>query len=244
MEYFYKYLLNIIPIFSLEVISVIVGIYYLKKNQSASKIETYFLYYLGLTVAVEIIALYTPIAYFSNYEYFGFTKGKRYERNSWLYNIYVIISFAFYIYFFSTLLTNGIKQKTLKTINIVFVLATVLNLMLSDVFYKGDSIFTIILGSFILLFSVILFYFQLLESDKIISLKKILPVYISIGVLIFYLCLTPIAIFSQYFNPKNELFINVKAIVMPLANIIMYGAFIIGFIACAKSNPNKDELLN
>ena len=146
MEYFYKYLLNIIPIFLLEVISLIIGIYYLKKNSSASKIETYFVYFLGFTVAVELVGFYAPIAYFSKFKYFGFTKGELYEDNSWLYNIYLVVSFVFYIYFFSSLLTNKAKRKTLRILSIVFVFATILNLIISDVFYERNSIFTIILG--------------------------------------------------------------------------------------------------
>ena len=56
LEYFYKYLLNIIPIFSLEVISFIIGIYYLKKKPIKNRNERLFVYFLGFTVAIELVA--------------------------------------------------------------------------------------------------------------------------------------------------------------------------------------------
>ena len=116
-----------------------------------------------------------------------------------------------------------------------------LNLILSDVFFKEDSVFTAIAGTLLLLLVNVLFYFDLLKSNQILNLKKQLPIYISVGVLVFYLCVTPIDLFSQYFKRVNELFVNVKAIIYIIANILMYTTFTIGFLVCAK---NKKENLN
>jgi len=92
------------------------------------------------------------------------------------------------------------------------------------------------------LFSIFLFFFDLLKSDRIFILTKYLPIYIAVGVLVNNIALTPMAIFSQYFIFNNELFINIKAAIVPIVNVIMYGLFTIGFLKCSKNKNNGNEL--
>ncbi|MCW8981918.1 MAG: hypothetical protein OQJ83_11085, partial [Altibacter sp.] len=79
----------------------------------------------------------------------------------------------------------------------------------------------------------VLFYFELLRSDMLLQLKHFLPLYISAGVLVFNLCVTPIDIFSEYFK-NNTFLVELKVYVYLYANIFMYSSFIIGFIVCSK----------
>ena len=113
-------------------------------------------------------------------------------------------------------------------------IASTINLMLSDIFFNGYSVFTTIVGTLIVLASIFNFYFYLLKSDKIIEFKRYLPVYISIGVLIFYLIGTPLDIYSEYFSTENDLFVKLKGFTLVTINVIMYSTFIIGFIICSK----------
>ena len=141
-----------------------------------------------------------------------------------------------------SLLKSKAQKKAITLILSIYIIIGVLNLILSDVFFKGDSVFTAIAGTLLLLLVNVLFYFDLLKSNQVLNLKKQLPIYISVGVLVFYLCVTPIDLFSQYFKRVNELFVNVKAIIYIIANILMYTTFIIGFLVCSKNKNSNIEL--
>ncbi len=218
----------------LEIIAAITGSYYILKKPYAHKVFKYLVYFLWFTVITETIAMYTTIAYFTKYEYFGFTKDTGFEQNYWLFNIYLLVDYSFFLYFFTSLLKKNKIKKTLNIINIVYVIIGTLILIASDTFFIRDSIYTVTLGTILLLFAIILFYFDLLKSDKIINFKKYLPFYISIGLLGFNMCTTPLSIFSIYFERINELFVNVKINIYLFANIFMYFTFILGFIICTK----------
>ena len=105
-----------------------------------------------------------------------------------------------------------------------------------DGFFPSSPKFITIAGTFLLFFSVMFFYFELLRSDLVLQLKRFLPFYISVGVLVFNLSITPIEILSQYFNLEegNELFIKLHINVLLIANIFMYSTFILGFIICSR----------
>lgn len=117
---------------------------------------------------------------------------------------------------------------------IVYIIAAILYLIFTDVFFKAYSEFTTIAGTIIIIITVARFYFEIIKSDLLLNLKRFFPFYVSIGILVFYLCVTPLDIFSEYFSKENKLFIKLKSIGLLTANIFLYTTIIIGFIACWK----------
>ena len=85
-----------------------------------------------------------------------------------------------------------------------------------------------------------LFFLQLLKSDFILNLKRFLPIYVAIPVMIFYLCVTPVSLFSEYFKTStgNSLFVDLHVHILLYSNIFMYLFFILGFIICSKTNKS------
>ncbi len=244
MDYFYQYLITAIPINILEISVAISGSYFLYKNPNTSIINRYLVYFLWFTFFTEMIGKYAAIAYFTNYEYLGFIKDTVFERSFWLYNIYTIISFSFFGYYFTTLLHSDKLKKKFLFINILYLIVGVINLIVSDIFFKGNSVYTSIAGTILFLSIIIFFYFDLLQSDIILDIKKHLPIYISIGVLVYFLCLTPLDIFSQYYKTANKIYVKLRSNIFLFANIFMYSTFIIGFLVCAKGTQDKKEIIN
>jgi hypothetical protein len=152
------------------------------------------------------------------------------------------ISYSFFVYYFTSFLIKNKVKKRMNLLILCYLIVGVGNLMFSEIFFNGNSILSSTLGTLIVLFSIFLFFFDLLKSNKILALKKYLPIYISVGVFVNNVALTPLAIFSQYFIFTNELFINIKAAIVPIANVIMYGLFTIGFLVCSKSKNNSNKL--
>ena len=228
---FYIYAL---PVTFIELLSVLAGIYYIKKSESKLPITKYFVWFLGFTFFTEVIGAYSPIAYFSEYEYFGFVEGTNFERNKWLYNFYSLVFAVFYTIYFRNYLKNKLWRFILKVLIVLFVISSIINLSVTGVFFKADSEFVNLLGTFLIFFSITLFYFELLRSDILLNLKRFLPIYVSIGVLVFTLCMTPLSIFSEYFNDKNKAFVELQSHLILYSNLFMYSFFIIGFYICRK----------
>lgn len=218
----------------MELSAIIAGCFYLKNNPNTKIVNKYLVYFLFYTLFNDLIGSYAPLAYFSNYKYFDFIRDTVFKNNYWWFNIYIIISFSFFIYYFSSFLINSKIKKWIKYLIVIYLITSTINLIFSNIFFNGYSIFTTVVGTIIVLFSIFLFYFDLLKSEEIIDLKKYLPVYISVGVLVYNLCVTPADIFSQYFNSDNDLYVKFSGLILITANVFMYITFIIGFLVCAK----------
>lgn len=223
-----------LPVTFIELLSVLAGIYYLKKSKSQHPATKYFVWFLGLTFFTEVVGAYSPIAYFSDYEYFGFVQDTSFERNKWLYNFYSLFFAVFYTYYFRNYLKNKLWRLILKVLIVLFIVSSIINLTITGVFFTEDSAYVNLVGTFLIFFSITLFYFELLRSDILLNLKRYLPLYISIGVLVFTLCMTPISLFSEYFNEENSAFVKLQSHLILYSNLFMYTFFIIGFYICRK----------
>jgi len=87
----------------------------------------------------------------------------------------------------------------------------------------------IIIGSIFIIISAIFLFVELLNSDDILIINKLLLFWVSIGVLLFYAGIVPIFVMADFLNYRG-LF---DYIILSL-NIIMYSCFIIGFIFSKK----------
>ena len=244
MDYLHEYFFKALPIVFLELLAAIAGSYYLMKNPNTQRANKYLVYFLWYTFIHEVIGSYAPIAYFLEYKYFSFVKDTVFYNNVWLYNIYFIISSSFLIYYFKSFIDNKNIKRVLYYVIIGFIISSIIALIISGKLFITYSIFSTVVGTILVLSSIIYYYFSLLKSKEVLDLKKQLPVYISIGVLVFNLCITPVDIFSQYFKRVNELYVVIRINLLLITNIFMYGIFIIGFLICSKNNSNKEKSIN
>lgn len=244
MDYFSQFLISSIISLSLEFIAAISGSYYLNKNLKINTANRFLVYFLWLTFFFDLIGSYSPIAYFSNYEYFGFICDTGvFEYNYWWFNIFMLISYSFFVYYFTSFLMKSKIKQRMKLMILFYLIIGIGNLIFSDIFFNGYSIFSSTSGTLIVLFSIFIFFFDLLKRDIVLSLKKHLPIYIAVGVLVYNLTVTPTDIFSQYFEPENDLYVKLSGFITIGANIIMYTTFIIGFLVCAKNKKENLDVL-
>ena len=234
MDYFYQFLLNSITSFILEISAGITGLYFLKKNPDTNPVNRYLVFFLWYTVFVEVFGLYAPLAYHTDYKILPFVKDTLFANNYWWYNIYILISFSFFTYYFTSFFKQHKIVRLVILLIIVYLISSISFLICTDIYFKGYSIFSNIIGTILILLSIIYYYFNLLRTNKILSLKKTLPIYISIGVLVYNLISTPMDIFSEYFNSSNDIYVRLKSYILATINIILYASFIVGFIICSK----------
>lgn len=192
-----------------------------------------FVWFLWLTVFVEVTAMYTAVGYFSNYKYFSFIEGTPFAGNYWMYNIYSIIAFTVYISLFSLRLRSRNWKKGLLVTTGIFVISSIIYLFLTDVYFKAHSIFTFFLGSLLVLVSIGVFYWELLNSDELLSINRSVYFYISMGALVYHLGFVPLVIYSRYYNMESPEFVKIYAFFLYGINYFLYSTYTLGFIICS-----------
>ncbi len=227
------YILGALPITLLELVAALAGSYYLSKKHYIPYTK-YIVWLLWITFFVELFGSYAPVAYFSDYTIFGLLEGTPFAQNYWIYNIFMLIHYGVYVYYFRSLTKNKVWRLLLFWLLIIFEFSAVCYLIFTDVFFIRFSQFTNIFGTLLLTVSIILFYFELLRSEMLLKLKFFMPIYISAGALMFHLCVTPVDLFSQYFSKENQIFIDLRVNVLLYANIFLYSVYTLGFIICSR----------
>lgn len=232
-----EFLLYITPIFILELLAAISGSFYLKKISVPLKNTRFLVGFLWFTVFAEIIGSYAPIGFFTEYRWFSFVKDTMFANNFWWYNLVTILNFGFFTYYFSSYIRDRNVRRLFFVLIVGFFTAA-----FSYYFVEGKLLFTgssgviNVAGTLLLLTAILVFYFQLLRSDLVLKLKFFLPFYISVGVLIFNLIVTPIEQLSKYLigDSSNEFYLDFYFNIVKFANIILYLSFIIGFLICSR----------
>lgn len=220
--------------------AALAGSYYFRNARPHLKSTKYLVLFLWITVLVEFIAGYVIVGFYSDYTYFSFIKDTPFQSNYWLYNIFHVIGFSFFCLYFASFL----KKRSWKTL--VLILTTLVIVVpgvyvfFTPSFFEPTSQILAISRTLLLFFSIVLFYFELLRSDLLLEIKTFLPFYISVGVLVFNLCVTPLDILFNYFNivDGNELFVKLRLNVLLYANVFMYVTFIAGFLICSRKKKS------
>lgn len=219
----------------LEFIAALAGSYYIQSRKSVKKNDWYLVIFLWVILFVEIIGVYAQYAYYSNYEYLSFIKNTPFERNYWLYNIKNIFNYLVYVYFFKSYLTTKKLQYFLNFAMLVFFITSLVNLLNADVFFKAHSSYIAMAGSTLLLISIGGYFYEFLKSDKILYFKYSLPVYIALGLLVFELTISPLKIYSNYFNENiSPEFVSLFSFAILVTNIWLYSIFTFGFLLCSQ----------
>ncbi|PVW14761.1 hypothetical protein DDV96_09610 [Marixanthomonas spongiae] len=227
-----------LPMILVEVLAAIAGLV-LISNTKTVKATKYFVYFLCFTVLVEITGNYAPVAYYSGYTLFSFVENTVYENNYWLFNGYLIISYALYISYFKWHLDSVPLRRFLNVILISFTGAAILNLIFSDVYFVAFSAFTNVVGTVLVLLSISLYYYELLNSDSILKFDRSLPFYISLGAILMHLVLTPIFLYSRYFDSESPEFVELYKTILLFTILLVYLLYTIGFVICLRKKDSS-----
>ncbi|MDT0555064.1 hypothetical protein [Patiriisocius hiemis] len=219
----------------LEILAFIASIYFYKKHPS-QKIKT-LVVFLGVTSLVELVGRYALLVVDDGP--LSFLDTTPFRRNYWMYNTYYIYSYSFYTLFFSFFLKNKVVKKLLKYLVVVYVFIAVTVFIVSGDFFSFYSKINSILGTLLVILSVFMYYFELLESKNILRIFKLLPFYISVGILLFEITTTPLRIYSAYYsNSIDPQFVNLYQNINYSANFFLYSIFIFGLLLCSRyKNP-------
>jgi len=235
LDFFYKYIL---PISIIEIIAAAVGTYYLinKKVKGADK---WIVYYLWLVVLVESNGFMVGFSKHTNYEYFGFLEGSFFENNRWAYNIFKFLSTVLFIFYFLNFIKNQKEKIVIQSLTLVYIILSVFLLSNTVNLQLPNIPSLVITGSLLLFITILLFFLNLLKSDKIIDLRIHFPFYVAMGYMFFLLSTTPLDFFYKYYDiTLNESYVNLRATIYLYINMFLYSTLTLGFILCFRKKKS------
>jgi len=218
-----------------ELVAAVAGTIFIIKYRTNILVR-YFVYYLWFNFIVEIFGN-LPVLIIK-YDFLSFLRDSFLSDNHWLYNVHLLISCSFYTFFFYSSLTLVFLKRSLLTLYSVFLLSSIVNLLVTDVFFQALSLYTMIVGVFIILISVFFYFFEMLRSEKILKFSEDLVFYVGIGTTVLHLLVTPIVIYDTYYSKANIEFIKIRIYILYSAIIFAYTCYTIGFVVCSRKNKS------
>ncbi len=212
-----------------ELFSACCGSWYLHKTGN-QKLKT-FVYYLWLTVLVENLGTYTYLLQ-NNYdfEWFRVIKNSVFCNNTWLYNIYFFLSVGLLGIFYSGLLDAKKNKLFIRVLFLIYCFFSLFYFVFTDAFFvMGLPYDSIIVATIITLYFIV-YFLELINSEVILKFYKLPSFYISIGLLMWHLCVTPLFIFNGYYKAINVDFIQFRTLLLLFINIFTYSCFSFGFL--------------
>ncbi|TBW26813.1 hypothetical protein [Gramella sp. KN1008] len=213
-----------------ELLAATAGVFYLVKRKKLEFAEKLLVAYLIFIFVFDLFGIsFYLYGGFYDFKHVEFVKGTVFENNSWLYNSLAIITSSIYTLYFALQLRSARIKRSLFYLIGLFVVTGIMSFFISDNFFETTSSYVYIFGALMISLSIGVYYIELIKTDRILEFKKELAIFISIGLLVYKLSITPLFIFTKYTQVSDEFFL-IFTWSIKIANIFMYSIFTYGFI--------------
>jgi hypothetical protein len=145
------------------------------------------------------------------------------------YNLYKVASLLLYYFLFYGYINDGFKKKLVVGISASFILFTFYHYIFIHQTILAYNISVSLFGAFCLIGIIFIYLADVLNGDKILKLQFILPFWVAIGNIFFFIGYLPVFALAK----KLGFYYMYDIIVLTL-NVIMNCFFIIGFIKSKK----------
>jgi hypothetical protein len=230
-EFLREYYNNIT--FCVEILAAVTGLLLYKKyKQTAAKYFIWFLVYLSICDFLGIYVYYIKDGFLS------FLEDTVLIRNFWwstlFWKIGAIVFFGFY---YRIILINENFKSIIKYSTTFFFFFSVLYIIINwEDYFTQFFLILDILGSLIIFLCTVFYFFEILQSDNILTFYKLLNFYISTAIFIWWLIITPLVFYDIYNSNYDWNFIFLKWQIYLFANIFMYSTFTFALIFCKPEN--------
>lgn len=198
-----------------QVVTIVVASYYY--NTYKKSILRYFILLLWYSFLTDIIAIqYT--------KHIG-------NSNSIIYNIYQIVEFTFYFVMYKQTVQKLFNKKIISYLMVFYYGSVLVNCFFSN-FLEEFFVPSLMIGAGGVVVSIILYFSEILNSDQILNINKMLKFWISVAMLIFYVPSIPFWVVRKYYvdSPTLPYIFNINFVLVFIVNVL----FILGFIWSGK----------
>ena len=195
-----------------EVIAAIIGSIYFYKYKNVFLLK-YFVLLLWYIVLNEFIGLYIRLYHDAS--------------NAIAINIYNVINFTYILLLYKNYLVSKKSKKLVLTMLITYLISFIVNGFFENYLYQFQSIPYIIASLFIII-TILLYFREILNSEKVLYTNKNLLFWIGIGLLLYFVGNIPFRILRNYYEYLTDA--TILFLINFTLTIVMNTCFIIGFI--------------
>jgi len=201
-----------------EVFTALIGILFFYKIKH-TKVLKYFVLSISYVAVNELIGLYIKL-----------NEG----INAIIHNVYNVITFSFFLILYRSYLKNPKRKKTVLIFIILYLTTFVINGFFEN-YLENHQRIPYIIGALFLVITISFYFIEILNSEKVLNAKRNILVWISVGLLIYYVGNIPFRILRNYYVELTDA--SALFLVNITLTIIKNVCFIIGFIWSEKKQP-------
>lgn len=156
-------------------------------------------------------------------------------HDNFFYNISQLISFSLYFLLFRNAVKKISSRKVIATLSFLYYCFYIVCLFFEN-FYTNYFLNSFIFGGSLIIISILIYIAEILKTDKIIQINKMLLLWISIGLLFFLIPNIPFSIIRN-FDKNSPTIPNINIVYFIL--LFFYNIIIItGFISSSKTQKD------
>jgi hypothetical protein len=164
-----------------------------------------------------------------------FTANILYEfdyENLYVYNVLTLIEFNILFFLYKKLSHEPLTQKLIRIglplFNLIWLSSTIFYIVQGQ-FWKYNPV-SAASGSILVSLVLVLFFREMLVSNKILNYKKDLSFWISFGLLVYYLGTTPVASLLNFLSKHSKITIYDFTSIQFYLSVFMQSCFIFGIL--------------
>lgn len=156
-------------------------------------------------------------------------------HDNFFYNTSQLISFSLYFLLFRNAVKKTINRKVIVTLFFLYYCFYIFCLFFEN-FFSNYFLNSFIFGGILIIISILIYIVEILKTDKIIQINKMLLLWISIGLLFFLIPNIPFSIIRN-FDKNSPTIPNINIVYFIL--LFFYNVIIItGFISSSKTQKD------
>lgn len=222
----------------IEFIAAFTGIILYKKYKHSN--VKYIIYFLIYVYFVDLIGGYP--SFLKEHGYFHLIEGTLIEQNYWWYTIFWWLGFSSVMFYVNYLVVSTKNsKKILKYAYYLYLLQVVLFMM-----FRFDKLFVpnqfiSIVSLWIILLSIIIYFFDILNSEQIISFYRSMYFYFNSIFFVWLLIIMPLEFFEEYFVEDDWNYVIFRWKIQLILNSFLYLSLAASLVFC---NPDKNTLID
>jgi len=201
------YIFFLVFTLALELATALVATIHYKKYKNTK--EKYFLYFLWFTFITDFFGSVIVAYCFKT-------------NSAFIYNIYKITAFSFLLYWYYTIINN---KNNIVYLIFVYLFSLAFSIAYEP-FFGSVQKTNFVVGALLLVICSLIYFSEMLKSNKVFNLKIRLSFWITMGTLLFYIGIIPLILMNNYLKIQYLSF----NIILAILNSILYSSYIIGFV--------------
>lgn len=201
----------------IEIITAIVASFYFYKYKNTYL--KYFLFLFWYIILNELIGRYIRL--------------NTSLSSSIVYNIYNVVNFIFLLSVYKHFINKQKYKRYIRSFMIIYLISFILNGIFYENYFLESQTIPYVIGSLFLIISIIFYFIEILKSERILLITRLLLFWISIGLLLFHIGYIPYRVIKKYYSiiPTS---IGFLLQLFYMLILIMNICFIIGFVKSPK----------